>query len=131
LRAENMKTKKRTVLIVDDEPDIFWVMEHLLKQEGFVLIRALNGRETLVVMGKKHFELVLLDAKLPDIEGLALAKKIKKMDSTVPIVLISGYLSRDDEIVQDALSSGLISEYISKPFQHTEILNAVKNLRLL
>jgi DNA-binding NtrC family response regulator len=128
LRAENMKTKKRTVLIVDDEPDIFWVMEHLLKQEGFVLIRALNGRETLVVMGKKHFELVLLDAKLPDIEGLALAKKIKKMDSTVPIVLISGYLSRDDEIVQDALSSGLISEYVSKPFQHTEILNAVKNL---
>jgi DNA-binding NtrC family response regulator len=108
-----MKTKERTILIVDDEPDIFWVMEHL------------------VVMRKKHFELVLLDAKLPDIEGLALAKKIKKMDSTVPIVLISGYLSRDDEIVQDALSSGLISEYISKPFQHTEILNAVKNLRLL
>jgi DNA-binding response OmpR family regulator len=126
-----MKTKKRTVLIVDDEPDIFWVMEHLLKQEGFVLIGALNGQETLVVMGKKHFELVLLDAKLPDIEGLALAKKIREMDSTIPIVLISGYLSRDDEIVQDALSSGLISDYISKPFQHTEILNAVKNLLLL
>jgi len=123
-----MKIKERTVLIVDDEPDVFWVMEHLLKQEGFVLIRALNGLETLVVMGKRHFELVLLDAKLPDIEGLTLAKKIKEMDSTVPIVLISGYLSRDDEIVQDALSSGLISEYISKPFQHSEILNAVKNL---
>jgi len=126
-----MKIKERTVLIVDDEPDVFWVMEHLLKQEGFVLIRALNGLETLVVMGKRHFELVLLDAKLPDIEGLTLAKKIKEMDSTVPIVLISGYLSRDDEIVQDALSSRLISEYISKPFQHTEILNAVKNLCLL
>ncbi len=126
-----MKTKERTVLIVDDEPDIFWVMEHLLKQEGFVLIGALNGLETLVVMEKKHFELILLDAKLPDIEGLALAKKIREMDSTIPIVLISGYLSRDDEIVQDALSSGLISEYISKPFQHTEILNAVKNLLLL
>jgi len=126
-----MEIKERTVLIVDDEPDIFWVMEHLLKQEGFVLIRALNGMETLAVMGKNHFELVLLDAKLPDIEGLALAKKIKEMDSTVSIVLISGYLSRDDEIVQNALSSGLISEYISKPFQHSEILNAVKNLCLL
>jgi len=125
-----MKIKERSILIVDDEPDIFWAMKHLLKQERFVLIRALNGLETLVIMGKKHFELVLLDAKLPDIEGLSLAIKIKEMDSTVPIVLISGYLSRDDKIVQDALSSGLISEYISKPFQHTEILNAVKNLCL-
>ena len=125
-----MKIKERSILIVDDEPDIFWAMKHLLKQERFVLIRALNGLETLVIMGKKHFELVLLDAKLPDIEGLSLAIKIKEMDSTVPIVLISGYLSRDDKIVQDALSSGLISEYVSKPFQHTEILNAVKNLCL-
>jgi len=126
-----MKIKKQTFLIVDDEPDIFWAMENLLKQEGVVLIRALDGRETLMSMGEKHFELILLDAKLPDIEGLVLAKKIRAMDSTVPIVLISGYFSRDDEIVQDSLSSGLISEYISKPFQHTEILNAVKNLGLL
>ena len=126
-----MKIKERIILIVDDEPDMFWAMEHLLKQKGVVLVRALNGLETLAIMGEKHFELVLLDAKLPDIEGLVLAKKIKETDSTVPIVLISGYLSRDDEIVQDALSSGLISEYISKPFQHTEILNAVKNLCLL
>jgi DNA-binding response OmpR family regulator len=125
-----MKTKERTFLVVDDEPDIFWAMEHLMKQEGFVPVRALNGQETLSMMGKKYFELVLLDAKLPDIEGLELAKKIKAIDSTVPIVLISGYLSRDDEIVRDALSSGLISGYISKPFQHTEILNAVKNLCL-
>ncbi len=126
-----MKNKKRTFLIIDDEPDIFWAMENLLKQEGLVLIRALNGLEALMIMRENHFELILLDAKLPDIEGLALAKKIKKMDSTVPIVLISGYFSREDEIVQDALSSGLISEYISKPFQHAEILNAVKNLCLL
>ena len=126
-----MKIKKQTFLIVDDEPDIFWAMENLLKQEGVVLIRALNGLETMAAMEKKHFELILLDAKLPDIEGLVLAKKIRAMDSTVPIVLISGYFSRDDEIVQDSLSSGLISEYISKPFQHTEILNAVKNLGLL
>ncbi|MDP2644995.1 MAG: response regulator [Desulfobacterales bacterium] len=126
-----MKIKARAFLIVDDEPDIFWAMEHLLKQEGLVLIRALNGLETLALMETKHFELVLLDAKLPDIEGLALAKKIKAIDPMVPIVLISGYLSRDDEIVQDALASGLISEYISKPFQHAEILNAVKNSGLL
>jgi len=126
-----MKINERAFLVVDDEPDIFWAMEHLLKQEGVVLVRALNGLETLASMKNKHFELVLLDAKLPDIEGLVLAKKIKEMDSTVPIVLISGYLSHDDEIVQDALSSGLISGYISKPFQHTEILNAVKNLCLL
>jgi DNA-binding NtrC family response regulator len=126
-----MTIKKLTLLIIDDEPDIFWAMENLLKHEGVVLIRALNGLETLVNMEKYHFELILLDAKLPDIEGLTLAKKIREMDSNVPIVLISGYLNRDDAVVQNALSSGLISEYISKPFQHTEILNAVKNLCLL
>jgi DNA-binding response OmpR family regulator len=123
-----METEERAILIVDDEPDIFWIMEHLLKQEGFVLTRALNGQEALAAMGNKHFELVLLDAKLPDIEGLALAKKIKGIDSDVPIVLISGYLGKDDEIVEGSLAGGLISEYFSKPFQHTAILNAVKTI---
>ncbi len=123
-----MLIKERTLLIVDDEPDIFWAMEHLLKQEGFALIRALNGIETIESIDKTHFDLVLLDAKLPDVEGLTLANKIKEIDSAVPIILLSGYLSRDDKIVQDSLSSGLISGYISKPFQHSEILNAIKNL---
>ncbi|MFH1156625.1 MAG: response regulator [Pseudomonadota bacterium] len=125
-----MEIKERAFLVVDDEPDIFWAMEHLLKQKGFVLTRALNGLETLTAMGDQRFELVLLDAKLPDIDGLALAKKIKEMDSEVPIILISGYFNQDDEIVQASLSSGLISEYFSKPFQHTDILNAIKRLCL-
>jgi len=47
-----MKIKKRILLILDDEPDIFWAMEHLLKQDGFALIRALNGLETLAIMEK-------------------------------------------------------------------------------
>jgi len=48
-----MKIKERTFLIVDDEPDVFWAMENLLKQEGLVLIRALNGLEALMIMPKK------------------------------------------------------------------------------
>ena len=82
-------------------------------------------------MERNRFQLAFLDAKLPDIEGLELAKQIRHIDPSIRIVMISGYFYRDDVDVQKAVSEGLICSFISKPFQHNEILKEIEVARSL
>ena len=120
-----MKNEDKLFLIVDDEPDMCWALEYLLKKIGFLSEKVLNGREALKLMKKNHFLLAFLDAKLPDIEGLELARRIREIDPSIGIVIVSGYFYRDDTDIRDALSEGLISGFIAKPFSHEEILEIV------
>lgn len=121
-----MTNKGKAFLIVDDEPDMCWALEHILKKNGFPSKRALTGQEALTLMQTDRFRLVFLDAKLPDMEGLDLARQIRKGDPAIPIVMISGYFYRDDDDVQNAVAEGLINGFIGKPFDHDEILKAIE-----
>jgi len=121
-----MNEKKDLFLIVDDEPDMCWALEHILKKNAFLSKRALTGQEALNLMKVDRFRLAFLDAKLPDMEGLDLARRIRKLDPAVPIVMISGYFYRDDDAIQKAVAEGLISSFIGKPFDHDEILKAIE-----
>jgi len=121
-----MKDKNELFLIVDDEPDMCWALEHILKKNAFLSKRALTGQEALNLMKVDRFRLAFLDAKLPDMEGLDLARRIRKRDPAVPIVMISGYFYRDDDAIQKAVAEGLISSFIEKPFDYDEILKAIE-----
>ena len=121
-----MNGKKDLFLIVDDEPDMCWALEHILKKNAFLSKRALTGQEALNLMKVDRFRLAFLDAKLPDMEGLDLARRIRKRDPAVPIVMISGYFYRDDDAIQKAVAEGLISSFIEKPFDYDEILKAIE-----
>ncbi len=121
-----MKDKNELVLIVDDEPDMCWALEHMLKRNGFLSKRALNGQEAIRLMESNRFRVAFLDAKLPDIEGLELARRLRDIDPGIHIVMISGYFYRDDNDIQGAMSEGLIKGFIGKPFDHDEILKAIK-----
>lgn len=121
-----MKDKNKLFLIVDDEPDMCWALEHILKKNAFLSKRALTGQEALNLIEADRFQLAFLDAKLPDMEGLELARRIRKRDPAVSIVIVSGYFYRDDDAIQKALAEGLISSFIGKPFDHDEILKAIE-----
>lgn len=122
-----MANKKAIFLIVDDEPDMCWALENILKKTGLKSKKALNGREALGLVRQNRFKMAFLDAKLPDIEGLELAKQIYKADPSVRIVIVSGYFYKDDTEIQGALTNGLVSGFIAKPFDHDEILKAINN----
>lgn len=124
-----MKAKKKLFLIVDDEPDMCWALEHMLKRNGFLSKRALSGKEAISLMESNRFRVAFLDAKLPDMEGLDLAKELLNIDHAIHIVMISGYFYRDDNDVQNALAEGLIKGFIGKPFDHDEILKVIKNTK--
>jgi CheY-like chemotaxis protein len=114
------------LLIVDDEPDMCWVLEHILNKYGFNTKKALNGVKALNLMKQYRFILAFLDAKLPDVDGLELARQMRDLDESMPIVMVSGYFYRDDVTIQQALSQGLIKSFISKPFEQEEICKAMQ-----
>jgi len=121
-----VEDRKGKFLIIDDEPDMCWALEHILRKNGGLARKALGGMEARTFIKSECFRLVFLDAKLPDIEGLELARQIREMDSKLPIILVSGYFYRDDVAVQKALDEGLICDFIAKPYSNDEIIMAIK-----
>ncbi|MFP3870140.1 MAG: response regulator [Syntrophobacteria bacterium] len=115
----------RMFLIVDDEPDMCWALKFLLQKNGVPAQTASSAGEALRLMEPHRFKMVFLDAKLPDMEGLELAKRLREIDPAVRLVMISGYYYGDDEDIQKATSEGLICGFIGKPFVHDEILKAI------
>lgn len=120
-----MMTDEKVILIVDDEPDMCWALEYVLKASGFAIKIALSGKEALALLERQRFHSLFLDAKLPDMEGLALAKQIREVLPDLHIVMVSGYFYRDDVAIQQALAAGVISGFIAKPFRRDEILRAI------
>ena len=124
-----MSFRNQVVLVVDDDPDICWALEHVLRGLGAKCVLALDGQSALQAARHNRLALALLDAKgLPDIDGLELAGKLRAADPDVPVVVVSGYFYRDDPAIQAALEQGLIHGFIEKPFSHGEVVAAVKNL---
>ncbi len=68
-------------LIVDDEPDMCWALHHILEKNGFAAVVGFTAQEALAQMASNGFLMAFLDAKLPDMDGLELARRIRLMDS--------------------------------------------------
>ncbi len=115
-------------LIVDDEPDLCWAMKHILDLSGISATIAQSGGEALALMHRHSFELVFMDAKLPDVDGLVLARQIREIDPTVHVLLVSGYFYRHDHVIQRALDEGIISGFIAKPFVHCDIFSIANSV---
>ena len=114
------------ILIVDDEPDMCWALEHLLHNQGFATRKALSAQEALNLMARHHFGRAFLDAKLPDLDGLELARRLLAIAPATRIIMVSGYFYPDDVSIQDAISQRVIDAFISKPFLQEEILKALQ-----
>ena len=115
------------ILIVDDEPDMCWALEHMLSNQGVIIRKALSAQAALELMGQHRFGRAFLDAKLPDMDGLELARRLLEIAPQIRIMMVSGYFYRDDVSIQEAITQGLIRGFISKPFLQAEILKALKD----
>ena len=122
-----MTDQGKLILIVDDEPDMCWALEHLLNKQGFATCKGLSAQAGLNLMGQHRFTYAFLDAKLPDMDGLELARRIREIAPDICIVMVSGYYYQDDDSIQAAISRGLIEVFINKPFLQEEILKALKS----
>jgi two-component system KDP operon response regulator KdpE len=106
------------VLVVDDEPPIRKLLRMGLGTQGYEVFDAPNGKTALELMGSKP-DLVILDLGLSDIQGLELLRKMRELNESVPIVVLS---SRGDEAAKvQALDFGA-DDYVTKPFGMDELL---------
>jgi CheY-like chemotaxis protein len=79
---------KSTVLLVDDEPDFLEIMGQTLESWGYGVARASNGKEAIEAVKKKP-DAVILDYVMPDIDGITLLRKIRRLDKDIPVIMFT------------------------------------------
>jgi CheY-like chemotaxis protein len=117
----------RECLIVDDEPDICWALQHLLASKGRPVQTAQTAQAALDLMAHHRFQLAFLDLALPDMNGLELADSLRQRDPLMRIVILSGNLSADAATLDQNLHEGLICACVTKPFLHEKILAVIQD----
>ena len=121
-----MTDQAHRVLVLDDEPDICWALERVLTSLGFLPVVAPSAASTLALANEARFFAALVDAKLPDAEGIEVIKQLKELQPGLPAILISGYFYADTAAVNDWIQKGLICAFIEKPFRHEEVRCALE-----
>jgi CheY-like chemotaxis protein len=115
----------RTVLIVDDEPDVCWAVASLLKSRGYSVLTVSSGSEALALLRQRCYYRLFVDAKLQDMDGLEVARRAQALCPGIHVALISAYYYRDDPAIMSAQRAGTICCFIPKPFSHQEVLKVV------
>jgi DNA-binding response OmpR family regulator len=117
----------KTILIVDDEPNIVVSLEFLMKREGFDVAIAADGESALAAIEASKPDLILLDIMMPGKDGYEVCRQIRATPDwqTIKIVMVSAK-SRDTEIAK-GLALGA-DAYITKPFSSKELAQQVKQL---
>ena len=112
------------ILIVDDEPDMCWAISHIIQSQGLHVVTAYCGEDACFKLTQEEFSFVFLDAKLPDMDGLEVARRAGKMMQGRPrIILVSGYHYYDDPVIRQAIQEGVICGFLAKPFTNKDLLN--------
>ncbi len=106
------------VLIVDDEEDIRNILAEYMERLNFEVETAIDGQDALNKFTRKCFDLVLSDLIMPNIDGLELLKKIKKIDEDVIFIMITGYPTIQTAI--ETIKQGAY-DYITKPFHVDDV----------
>lgn len=116
----------KKVLIVDDEKPISDIVKFNLTKEGYEVVTAFDGEEALQKFNEENPDLVLLDLMLPKIDGLEVAREIRKTHNT-PIIMVSAKDSEFDKVLGLELGA---DDYVTKPFSNRELIARIKaNLR--
>ncbi len=104
---------KEKILVVDDEKDVCDFFQDTLPEEGYGVLTALNGKDALALVRRERPDVVLLDVKMPGLNGIEVLEKIKKIDQSIAVVMITGY--GDLKTAREAMRLGAF-DYVTKPF---------------
>jgi len=120
-------TAKKTILIVDDEPDIVNLTEKFLKLGDFNTITCNNGRDAMEIVKESHDEiaLILLDIMMPGTSGYSVLKEIKANEKYKNIIVVLFTVKSFNEDIQKGKKHGA-DGYLTKPFSGVDLLKYVK-----
>lgn len=116
------KIKKKTVLVVDDDKNILEILARLLSSEGYITLEAESGAEAIEIAANFMPDLVILDLRLPDYNGIDVLSQLKKMNKGVQVVILTGYGSQD--AARSAMEIGAF-DFLTKPFGFDDFIHVV------
>jgi phosphate regulon transcriptional regulator PhoB len=114
----------KSILVVDDEPDILDLVSYNLKKAGFTVASAADGEEALTIVRGNRFDLIVLDLMLPGIHGMELCRILRSNPKTahIPIIMLTARGEEADKI--HGLETGA-DDYMTKPFSPKELIARV------
>ena len=116
---------KQQALIVDDEAVIRKGISRALRSRGLATETAESGRKALELMREHPFDIVLLDIRMPDMDGIALLKQIRSRYPDTNVIMITGYPAIDSAV--DCIKLGAM-DYLVKPFQLSDLEKCLENI---
>ncbi len=122
---DNEQIAGMKILIVDDAPDNLSILGHILKQSDLQISIARGGEQAIELVRKNKPDLVLLDVKMPDMDGYEVCRKLKADENTkdIPIIFITGLV--ETENIKKGFEAGAV-DYVTKPFKEVEVICRIK-----
>jgi|SRR3954447_13981239 DNA-binding response OmpR family regulator len=116
-----------SVLVVDDEPQVVWVLQFSLQAEGYETFTAHNGLEAMLEIGEHHPKLMVLDVMMPEMDGWSVLEELMKLpkDERPRVVVVSALASLRDRAKAAELGA---DAYCPKPFNVEDLLGVLHDL---
>lgn len=111
------------ILIVDDQYGIRILLTEVLQKEGYTTFQAANGFQAIDITKEQAPDLVLLDMKIPGMDGIEILKRLKQHDETIKVIIMTAYGELD--MIQEAKELGALTHF-AKPFDIDEIRKVVR-----
>lgn len=112
-----------SILLIEDEKNQRVLLRKLLEKENYKVAEAENGKEAIKLFSQADFDLVLLDQRLPDINGIEVLKNLKESNPIIPVIILTAYANVKDAV--DAMKQGAF-HYLTKPVEIDELLLVLK-----
>ncbi len=114
-----MSDTKQTILLVEDDQNLGFVIQDALKRKGYIVHLCRDGKEGLHKFNEQAYDLCVLDVMLPSKDGFSLAEDIRTVNAMVPIVFLTAKSQTEDRIAGFKAGG---DDYLTKPFSHEELI---------
>ena len=116
----------KKIMVVDDEPHLVELLGAILETEGYEVIRCHDGREAIEKLETVIPNLVVLDMMMPGMSGREVCEQIRKNPKTKNLKVIFLTVARFSETGKDVLKKLNVADYLTKPFENSDLINRIK-----
>jgi len=113
------------ILVVDDDPQIARLCIRILEREGYAVQVVTRGQEAIDLLEKERFDLMVVDLKMPGVDGALVLGRGKQLDPDLTVIVMTGYATLDSAV--EAMHAGA-REFVVKPFGPVELTSTVEKL---
>ena len=110
---------RKRFLVVDDDPDLRGLLQVYLERDGYAVESAGNGREALTKLDHANYDAVLLDNRMPEVNGLAVLSHIRQHHPSLPVVMMTG--DQRSQVAAESLAAMGARACLFKPFRRQEL----------